>query len=640
MINLTAVSIANGFAIILYVVLLSSCFWKNNKNKSEARRIRGLIYVGILNCVADLASFHLDGVQGTAAFIGLYISNLWLFFANVLLGVLFTSTLVTHLSNNKWPKTQRIFNLGLCLIGVAFLIVNFFDPIVFGITDKNVYYRGPLFFLFLGIELLYAIDSIAFYIHHKITKKENAVKFPLLQFIVPELTGIIVQSIFYGISTMWPSTSIAICGVVLALYNEGEEERKLLKQHEQDAKIIIEQREEVNRALIAAEKANKAKTEFLFNMSHDIRTPMNAILGYADIAIRHGAEPDKVAEYLEKIKTSGSHLLDLINDILEMSRIESGKLNIARNPLDLRESCKNVIQISQALALTRSIDFTYDIDAIKDPYILSDELHINEILINLISNAVKYNHFGGKVVFTLEQISEAENGIARYRFIVTDNGIGMSEEFLTHIFEDFSREQSSTVSKEEGSGLGLAIVKKIVDFCKGTISVESKKGKGSKFTVDIPLEIMSDEQIKEFTKEKNLKENCHKEDSDLIGKKVLLVEDNFMNREIASEILTEAGLQVETAEDGSIAVDKFSLHEPDYYDFILMDIQMPVMNGYEATKAIRNLPNGDKIIIIALSANAFKEDIAKSLANGMNDHVAKPIKIANLFSSMKKQLTK
>ncbi len=395
---------------------------------------------------------------------------------------------------------------------------------------------------------------------------------------------------------------------------------------EQHQRLLKEARER-------AEEASNAKTTFLFNMSHDIRTPMNAILGYTDIAMNHIDEYDRVSDSLKKIKLSGGHLLNLINDILEMSRIEAGKMEIVTAPLNAYEVTEGVVTMSRSLAAAKSITLNVHANDLKNPYIYSDELHTNQIIINLISNAIKYTNPGGTVDYSIEQISDPQDGTANYRVTVKDNGIGMSEEFQKHLFESFSREQSTTVSKQEGAGLGLAIVKRIVDMMNGTITVQSKPGEGSVFVVELPLRVMDEKAIEAFEASRK-KDAAAVDEISFDGQKVLLVEDNEMNREIATEILEEAGLSIDTAEDGAIAVRKVMEKGTSYYDFILMDIQMPVMDGYEATAEIRKLPGADKVPIIALSANAFKEDTDRSLAAGMNAHVAKPIDVKTLFETI------
>ena len=400
--------------------------------------------------------------------------------------------------------------------------------------------------------------------------------------------------------------------------------------------IFVRQRQ-AREKLRLAEAANKSKTEFLFNMSHDIRTPMNAILGYTDIGLRHKGDEQRTDESLRKIKIAGGHLINLINDILEMSRIEAGKLVLTNVPMDLRKAINGHVLMNQTLAMAKSLTLTVDAEDIQDPYVYADELHINEVIINLISNAIKYTPEGGKVEYTVKQLSAPKNGVAIYRFEVADNGIGMSKEFQAHLFEAFSREESPGVSKIEGAGLGLSIVKRIVDLADGTIAVRSKLHEGSAFIVELPLRVLTDEEIAALEKAELTGEEIPAEDQ-FGGKRVLLVEDNEMNREIATELLTEAGFLVEEAEDGEIAVETVAEKGIEYYDFILMDIQMPVMNGYEATRAIRAMQDGNRIPIIALSANAFAEDKAASLAAGMNAHVAKPIDVKELFATVAKYL--
>lgn len=382
-----------------------------------------------------------------------------------------------------------------------------------------------------------------------------------------------------------------------------------------------------------AEAANKAKTNFLFNMSHDIRTPMNAILGFTDIALSHSEDEEKVRDCLSKIKISGSHLLNLINDILEMTRIESGQLEINDAPADLRQIINESDLIARALASDKDIDYCTSIRCLTNPYVYADELHLNEVIINLISNAIKYTNNGGKVDYLVEQISEACAGVAYYRFTVSDNGIGISEDFQKHLFELFTRELSGTDSMAEGAGLGLSIVKRLVDLAGGTIRVISKLGEGSKFIVEIPLRIMDENAVREYIE--GMAEVTKKPDvSSLRGKKVLLVEDNEMNREIAGDMLADAGMTVEQVPDGEAAVRTIDRYGVDFFDFVLMDIQMPVMNGFEATRRIREMADGNRVKIIAVSANAFAEDVQKSLDAGMNAHTSKPIRIDDLLETM------
>lgn len=391
-------------------------------------------------------------------------------------------------------------------------------------------------------------------------------------------------------------------------------------------------------ALNAAEFANKAKTDFIFNMSHDIRTPMNAILWFTNMAQNHIDDNEKLINYLDKVHQSGRLLSSLIDSVLDVSRIEAGEAGLVQNKVDQNLAFATIDEPMQELAAQKGIDLSFEIGEIKDRYVYCDVNRCNRVLVNLISNAIKYTHEGGFVRVKLEQIGSAFNGYGNYRFTVEDNGIGMSKEFQKHAFEKFSREYSTTDSGIEGSGLGLSVCKSFVDLMGGTIEIQSDLGEGSIFTVNLPFKIQEGEEYLDpiTGKEKNAKEEyIVYTPMNFKGKKVLLVEDNELNLEIAQEILKGPGFVVETAVNGSLAVDLVKEKGVDYYDFILMDIQMPVLDGYEATKIIRSMKNGYQVPIIAVSANAFAEDRIKSIEAGMNDHVAKPIDLNKLLNIMR-----
>lgn len=385
--------------------------------------------------------------------------------------------------------------------------------------------------------------------------------------------------------------------------------------------------------LKVAQAENKAKTDFLFNMSHDIRTPMNAILGFTDIASNHLTEQARVSDCLTKIKSSGSLLLSLINDILEMSRIEAGKLDVENIPANIEKIGSRMNPMVESLALAKSITYTYEVRNVCNPYVYIDVQHMDRVLVNLLTNAVKYTKDGGCVSFAVEQLTDdSQPGYATYKFIVSDTGVGMTPSFIeNNLYQQFARETSSTLSKQQGTGLGLAIVKRIVDTLGGTIEVQSEVDKGTTFTITLTLQLQSEEEIAQNKAEEDVISVSTESRFPLKGKRALLVEDNALNREIGTEVLQDAGILVEVACDGALAVDALKEHGVDYYDFVLMDIQMPVMDGYEATKAIRALPDGDKVLIVAVSANAFEEDRAKSQSVGMNDHIAKPVDVDELF---------
>ena len=379
-----------------------------------------------------------------------------------------------------------------------------------------------------------------------------------------------------------------------------------------------------------ANAANIAKTTFLNHMSHDIRTPMNAIVGFTDIAMKR--KPDKEVENcLKKIRQSSEYLMTLINDVLDISRIESGKLEYKPVPVDLRDMINTVLSIARGYIENRDLNFHVSREELKTPYVMADELRIREVLLNIISNAVKFTKDGGTISFAAENApgNDEHHIIARYH--ISDTGIGMSEDFQTKIFDEFSQENDGARTSYKGTGLGMAIAKKYVDLMGGKIEVSSRQGVGSTFTVEIPLLIA--ERVLTEEKEKLRKK------IDLHGLHVLLAEDNDLNAEIAVALLEEQGMIVTRAADGKSALAQFCNTAPGTFDLILMDIMMPEMNGYETTKAIRNLsdrPDGKEIPIIAMTANAFAEDVQAALNAGMDDHVAKPMDMNILISAIEK----
>ena len=397
-----------------------------------------------------------------------------------------------------------------------------------------------------------------------------------------------------------------------------------------------EKRRMMQNALDMAEQANHAKTTFLNSMSHDIRTPMNAIIGFTALASTHIEDTALVKDYLQKISTSGNHLLALINDVLDMSRIESGSMKLEEEPVHLPELFQDLQTIVQPEVEAKEMHFLLDIDSLTHESVMCDKLHFNQIMLNLLSNALKYTPAGGTIQVRALQKPFVRPNYACYEFHVKDNGIGMSEEFKTHVFETFTREQTQTVSGIQGTGLGMAITKHIVDMMGGTISVHSQEGMGSEFIVTLQFKICKDQDERE-TKEPVADA---KTDFQLKGRKILLAEDNELNREIVVAILEDAGIQVTSVKDGIEAVEAIAKAAPGAYDLILMDIQMPLMDGYTATKEIRTMKNPDiaNIPIIALTANAFDSDKKEALQAGMNGYVAKPISIEKLMEVMQEVL--
>ena len=401
---------------------------------------------------------------------------------------------------------------------------------------------------------------------------------------------------------------------------------------EQEYRKSLEQKNIALQLAVQREtKANLAKREFLFNMSHDIRTPMNAIIGFTALAQTHIDDRDQVEDYLKKISVSSQHLLSLINDVLDMSRIESGKVTLETKPVHLPELVHELRDIIQAVVSKKDLFLTLDTVGVENEDVIADPLRLEQILINVLANAVKFTPDGGQISLWIVQKDTAPAGYADFEFHIKDNGIGMSEEFQKHIFEQFARERTSTVSKIQGTGLGMAITKSLVDMMGGGITVKSEQGKGSEFTISLrfPIGEAKTGQTPPAAKA-----------SAFTGKKLLVVEDNELNLEIASTLLKEAGFEVDTAENGKIAVEKVEAASADRYDLILMDIQMPEMDGYEATRRIRALPDAKTaaLPIVAMTANAFEDDRKNALHAGMNGHIAKPLDIQKLFQVLSELL--
>ena len=569
-----------------------------------------------------------------------------------------------------------------------------------------------------------------------------------------------------AVATLFICVFLAVLLVILGILQKARSaETKAKKAARQSYELnqkLKESHHELETALMHAESANSAKTTFLNNMSHDIRTPMNAIIGFTSLAASHVDNKEKVKEYLSKISTSSEHLLSLINDILDMSRIESGKVKINENPLHLPELLHDIRTIVQPNITSKQLDFLIDTVDVKNEDIIADKLRLTQILLNILSNGIKFNRTGGTISIRIRQLKSAPTGYGNYQFIIRDTGIGMKPEFQEHIFESFTREETSTVSGIQGTGLGMAITKNIVDMMGGTITVKSEEGQGSEFTVNLTFKLcgeaksyekieqlqglkvlvadddtdtclsisgmlteigmrsewtvsgkeavirakhsmeMGDEfyayiidwlipdmngietvrrirrvigdsspiiiltaydwsDIEEEAKEAGVTAFCEKplfmsqlrelltnpvpknkepEKRGCIyrGKRILLVEDNELNQEIAQTILEDAGFMVETAGDGVVAVKKMEQAVPGQYDLILMDIQMPVMNGYEAAKQIRSLKNREtaSVPIVAMTANAFEEDREKSYEAGMNGYLAKPVSAEALINTIDK----
>ena len=428
-------------------------------------------------------------------------------------------------------------------------------------------------------------------------------------------------------------SSIAVAVVLLTILKLLQKARKAEAAARKAANDTQELNAKLQVAVENAESANHAKSTFLFNMSHDIRTPMNAIIGYADLASRHSDDPAKLKKYMENIQVCGQNLLMLLNNVLDLARIENDKTEMEYSVSDVEKDFRNCIAMFRNLADSKGQTLTVTTQLLH-PYIYADIPHLTEVCTNLVSNAVKYTGAGGTIRCDVTQKPGEKEGWCDTVITVADNGIGMSQEFQKHIFEPFERERTSTISKVEGSGIGMGIVKKLVGLMGGTVEVESKIGVGSTFTVTIPCRIASGDETQAKRETNPSDQKC------LCGTRILLTEDNDLNAEIAVELLQEEGCTVDRAKDGVECVDMLEKAANGTYQMILMDIQMPVMNGYDAAKKIRRMDDPQKagIPIIAMTANAFSEDKQAALDVGMNDHIAKPINMNILVPTIQKYL--
>ena len=418
-----------------------------------------------------------------------------------------------------------------------------------------------------------------------------------------------------------PNKAFKKPGTSLNGYHQDITETMVAKNRQEQS--ILELLERVRRA-------NSAKSEFLSHMSHDLRTPINGILGMLAIMEKSQNDPDRQSECRKKIRVSTEHLLSLVNDVLQVSKQQSGRPATVEEPFDLHDILENSISLLSAKAEEREIQLTLKEADLKHGRLIGNPLHVQQILMNIIDNALKYNRAHGSVFIQVKELS-CEDGTAVYRFVIEDTGIGMSAEFIKHIFEPFTQEDQGARTNYNGVGLGMSIVKELVDQMKGSIEIDSRVGKGSVFQITLPMQIDETQSLQSADEEPDLR-------IDIAGMRVLLVEDNEINCETMEFMLTEAGAEVVTANDGKAAVDAFTAADPGTFDCVLMDLMMPVMSGYEATRVIRSLdrPDAKAVPIIALSANAFEEDVAMAKDAGMNEHLAKPVDIRKMFKVMKR----
>ncbi len=618
--------LSNNFAEIIGLLFIWIILKKENVlAKEDICKFMNIFYC---EC-AELIIFNLEKVTGywsepTALRI---ILSAAAYVLRALLVYLFIRFVWPHENNNK---AQVILSIPL-FICVVSAVSPFFTDKVYSFNDTNHFVRGPLGWVFVITVIGYVFLFVYYIIkQHKANEKINTMILLLIAFFIISST---IMSTVYDIE--WLGRLSIVYGMVFCLFALDANKLKnmiyVLQENEElknalnELKITREKEKSYQESLLVAkqdaEQANRAKTDFLLRMSHDIRTPLNGIIGMLDVAEHYREDINKRDECKEKVRESALVLLELINEVLDMNKLESGTVILEHVPFDMKAISRNVSTLVSKQAETRGIEIIEEDCNVPHYRLIGSPVHCKRIMTNILSNAIKYNKENGKIYITCREIPKDENTV-NIEFKCRDTGLGMSPEFLEHIFEPFTQENENIRSEYGGTGLGMSITKKLTDKMGGTITVESQKNIGSTFDVIIPFEIDKNE-------EKDKKEEPEKITDSIRGLKILLAEDNDLNMEIAKFLLEKEGASVVEVQNGQEAVETFARSKFFEYDVILMDIMMPIVNGYEATKMIRKMdrPDAADIPIIAMTANAFTEDRIATKKAGMNEHIAKPLDI-------------
>ena len=564
-----------------------------------------------------------------------------LYFAAMAAAVLlWTQYVVDYLERgNVFDKILRYTGWAFFVFEIIVITLNIFHPVMFWFDENGVYHAESIRHVTLAIQILMFLLTSAYTLHVTL-RTEGKVQRRNLTI---GLFGIamIVLIAFQIIYPLWPFYAMGyMVGTCLlhtfVVEDEKDEyrrklEKSLLREQAQKDELA-ESKKALVAALAEAERANKAKTVFLSNMSHEIRTPMNAILGLNTIAASDPTASREVKKHLEKIGVSARHLLEIINDILDMSRIESGRMTLKNEPFTFSRAIDQVNSIIGGQCKDKGLAYKCSLNGQFDECYIGDAMKLKQILINILGNSVKFTPEGGSVNLEVTEISRSDGKVV-LKFVASDTGIGISKEFLPHIFDTFSQENSSAAGTYGSTGLGMAITKSIVGLMNGTISVESEKKKGTTFTVTVTLAESAAKAPETAGGEETQNGSAG---TDLTGCRILLAEDVPVNAEIVKMILGMRKIEVDTAENGKIAAEMFASHDPGYYAAILMDMRMPVMDGLESTRVIRSMERSDAgtIPIIALTANAFDDDVQRSLQAGLNAHLSKPIEPTALFRTL------
>ena len=629
--------LSNNFAEIIGLIFIWVILNKENVlDKEDVRKFMNIFYC---EC-AELIIFNLEKVTGywSEPTVLRILLSAAAYVLRTMLVYLFIRFIWPH-ENNRAARYILGIPVWLCVVCA---LSPFFTDKVYSFSDTNHFVRGPLGWIFVVVVIGYVLVFVYYIVkRHRENEKINTAILLLIAFFIISAT---ILSTRYDIE--WLGRLSIVYGMVFCLFALDAGKMKnmiyILRENEElknalnELKITREREKAYQEKLLAAmqeaERANRAKTDFLLRMSHDIRTPLNGIVGMLDVAERCREDISKRDECKEKIRESAQQLLELINEVLDMNKLESGKVILEHVPFDMKAVSRNVFTLVSRQAEVRGIEIIEEDCNVPHYRLLGSPVHYKRIMTNILSNAIKYNKENGKIYITCREISNNEN-MVNIEFKCRDTGVGMSPEFVEHIIEPFAQENETVRSEYGGTGLGMSITKKLTDKMGGKITVESEKDKGSTFDVIIPFEIDNTEE-----KEKN--EETGEISDSISGLKILLVEDNDLNMEIAKFLLEEEGVAVVEARNGKEAVETFAKSEIFEFDLILMDIMMPLMNGYEATKTIREMtrPDAAKIPIIAMTANAFTEDRIATKKAGMNAHLAKPLDIKLVIQTISRNV--
>lgn len=621
----------SGFLVLILMILLLRIWSYIEKSR---RKCYALVLIGAVEIYVVLDAMFVKCFLAEAESVNAFRIIVFTFFLiYVIMPYIWHLFMQNYMEMVCGIRTRILEALPLFILVILVCCSNF-NGKLWNIDDNGVYTRGPWFSLFAVLNLFYYVFAFVQTCYILVCKNKGEKRYVLSSaiFSAIPLIGILVNTYVISLYGVYPFQPYCLVAGVLLAYLFMVEHQKKEHDREQREKLLLALEHE-KEATRKAKEAGAVKDTFLANMSHDIRTPMNAILGFSDIIAKHPEDEAVVRNAVTKIQASGEVLMKLINDVLDLSKIESGKLTLEETATDLKQMSEKLNMIMEYSMEKKQIQFQI-INELQNGYVWCDATKLQQILVNVLNNAVKFTPEGGKITLRYEETPVNED-LSEYQISVQDTGIGMNEKFQKHAFEAFERERTSTESKTEGTGLGLAIVKKLVGLMGGQVSIQSKVGQGTKITVCLQLKIAGQKDVVKKQKEPAIAINA-----ELAGVHVLLTEDNELNAEIAKEILTSAGMTVDWVEDGSACLDRLRKVDVGYYQLILMDIQMPKMNGYEATKRIREFPvvGMAHIPIIAMTANAFSDDHKRALDAGMNGFITKPIDVDQMLRTIQQTL--